>query len=335
MRTGVPAGYTGYYHEALRYGSDEQLLTVVVPFLLAGIAAGEPTIVALGERNTALVREAVGAGTPALFQSGGDVYARPAAAIRAYRDLFSAHTADGAHQIRVVGELPAAAFGVTWDWWARYESAINDAYDDFPLWTVCAYDERIAPPEVMADVVRTHPNLAHPGDRHLTSAEYVEPGRFLRQDRPQALDPLQCTPPEVELVDPPPAQARAALARVSAGVLTEDALGDFRIAITETVTNAVVHGGPPTVVRLWGGHDRVVVTVTDQGTGPGDPFAGLRAAAHAPTGGLGLWLTHQLCDHVSMSLGDDGFTVRMISGNAHHRVEPDGGRHADGRGAVG
>jgi anti-sigma regulatory factor (Ser/Thr protein kinase) len=317
MRTGVPAGHTGYYHEAIRYGSDDDLLAVVVPFLLDGVAAGEPTVVSLGESNTALVREAIGADVPVIYQSGGEVYARPAGAIRAYRDLFAEFTAQGAPQIRVVGELPPAVLGATWDWWARYESAINDAYDEFPLWSMCAYDERITPPEVMADVARTHPHFAG-ADR--PGVAYVEPDQFLRHLRPPAPDPLQQTPPAVELTDPIPARARAALSQVSDGLLTPDALGDLRIAVTETVTNALSHGTPPIVVRIWPGPDRVVVTVTDQGKGPADPFAGLRAAPHAPTGGLGLWLTHQLCDHVAMSVDADGFTVRMISGNPNHRA---------------
>ena len=28
-------------------------------------------------------------------------------------------------------------------------------------------------------------------------------------------------------------------------------------------------------------------------------------------GGLGLWLTHQLCDHVVLDRDDDGFTIRL------------------------
>ncbi|MFI7675900.1 anti-sigma factor RsbA family regulatory protein [Actinophytocola sp. NPDC049390] len=320
MSTGMLSGQTGYYHEALRYGSDEELLDVVVPFLLGGVAAREPTIAALCEPNAALVREALGDDTPVVFQSGGDTYARPAAAIRAYTDVFAGYAADGARQIRVVGELPPEVLGATWDWWARYESAINEVYAEFPLWTVCAYDERTASPEVLADVARTHPHVTRPGDTHLPSAEYVEPGRFLRHDLPPAPDPLQHTPPAVELVNPVPAQARSVLAGVIDGVLTTDALNDLRIAVTETVTNAMTHGRAPIVVRYWPGPDRVVVTVTDRGTGPSDPFAGLRAAAHAPTGGLGLWLTHQLCDHVSMNADAEGFTVRMISGNPNHRA---------------
>jgi len=45
MRTGAAAGHTGYYHEAVCYGSDDDLLAVTLPFLLGGVAAGEPTVV--------------------------------------------------------------------------------------------------------------------------------------------------------------------------------------------------------------------------------------------------------------------------------------------------
>jgi len=59
MRTGAAAGHEGYFHEAVYYSSDEELLAVLVPFLTGGPAAGEPTVVSLGERNAALVRGAL------------------------------------------------------------------------------------------------------------------------------------------------------------------------------------------------------------------------------------------------------------------------------------
>ena len=130
MRTGAAAGHVGYFHEAVCYDSDEHLLGVVVPFLLDGVAAGEPTVVSLGERNAALVRAALPAGGPVIYLAGGDLYARPASAIRSYRRLLADHVSAGAGQIRIVGELAPGSFGSTWDWWARYESAINHAYDE-------------------------------------------------------------------------------------------------------------------------------------------------------------------------------------------------------------
>ena len=208
MRTGAAAGHQGYFHEAVRYDSDEEFLAVVVPFLRGGIEAGEPTFVALGERTADLVRRALPAGSGVEFLSGSGMYARPTAAIRSYRRLLADRTAAGAAQIRIIGELPPVAFGATWDWWARYESAINHAYDDYPLWSMCAYDNRTTPPHVLDEVARTHPRFATPDGRHPPSPAYTEPAVYLREERAAPPDPLQATPPLVELTDPTAAQAR-------------------------------------------------------------------------------------------------------------------------------
>ena len=60
VRTGAPAGHRGYFHEALLYQSDEEFLAVALPFLQDGVAAGEPVVVALGDRSAALVQAALG-----------------------------------------------------------------------------------------------------------------------------------------------------------------------------------------------------------------------------------------------------------------------------------
>ncbi len=317
MRTGAAAGHLGYYHEAVRYSSDEELLAVAVPFLLGGVAAGEPTVVSLGERTGALVRAALPADSGVEFLPGGDMYARPAAAIRSYQKLLAAHVAAGAHQIRIIGEVPEPALGATWDWWARYESAINHAYDDFPLWSMCAYDTRSTPQSVLQDVARTHPRFALPGGRHERSDGYLDPVSYLSRPRPPLPDPLQLTDPAADLADPTPAEARATVYAVDGGRLAPDDVEDLVVAVSETVTNALRYGRPPVRLRAWAGADRVVVTVSDGGDGPKDPFAGLLPAGNGSAGGLGLWITYQSCNHVAADQGPDGYTLRLTGGNPH------------------
>ncbi|HEX5996111.1 MAG TPA: sensor histidine kinase [Jiangellales bacterium] len=317
MRTGAAAGHHGYFHEAVCYDSDEHLLGVAVPFLLGGVAAGEPTVVSLGPRNAALVRAALPAESGVSFLTGGEVYARPAAAIRSYRQLLASYVADGAQQIRIIGELPVDALGATWDWWARYESAINHAYDDFPLWSMCAYDTRVTPAPVLQDVARTHPRFARPDSSHVPSASYTEPTVYLREERPLLLDPIQRTPPLSELTNPAPAQARRAVYDADRGHLPARDIEDLVVAVSETIGNALRHGRPPVRFHLWSAEDRIVVSVSDRGDGPKDPFAGLLPASNGSVGGLGLWITYQSCNHVTMHRSADAFTLRLTAGNPY------------------
>ena len=179
MRSGAASGTEGYFHEAALYGSDDEFLAVVLPFLTDGVDAGEPTLVTLGEANSQLVRSALTNTRGISFMPGEMQYARPAASIRAYQELMAEHTRKGATQIRIVGDVPHPGVGVEWGWWARYEAAVNDAYDAYPVWGLCPYDARRTPTEVLADVTRTHPHLATVDGGHVINPDFVDPSGFL------------------------------------------------------------------------------------------------------------------------------------------------------------
>jgi anti-sigma regulatory factor (Ser/Thr protein kinase) len=314
MRTGAAAGHAGYFHEAAFYNSDEEFLAVVVPFLEDGLKAGEPTVVVFDEPNEKLVRRAMGGGAGLSFRSGAEQYVRPASAIRKYRSMMASQVAGGAVQIRVAAEVPHPGTGACWDWWARYEAAVNHAYDDFPLWGLCLYDTRITPDEVLADVARTHPRIASAGGVHRENDGFEDPIGFLARLGPVGLDPLERDLPLAELRSVTSAAAREAVTRAAtvSGVPASD-VDDLIIAVSEAVANAHRHGVPPVRLRLWAARERLVATVTDQGRGPADPFAGL-VPVRSPAGGLGLWIIHQTCARVTMSVGEDGFTIRMVAG---------------------
>jgi anti-sigma regulatory factor (Ser/Thr protein kinase) len=313
MRSGAAAGHHGHFHEALCYDSDDQLLATALPFLTGGVEAGEPSVVTLGDRTAGLIRAALPAGSPVTFLPNGETYSRPAGAIRSYRRLLADYVAAGATQIRIVGEVPPA--GPSWDSWARYEAATNHAYDDFPLWSICAYDARLASEETLADVARTHPRTTMPHDRRLPGDAFVDPRAFLADRRAARPDPLQAATPRADLLDPAAAAARQAVRDAAPGSLTKERVDDLVVAVSEIATNAYRHGVPPVRLRVWAAPSRVVVTVTDGGDGPKDPFAGLLPATTDTAGGLGLWIAHQSCDHVALWRDDNGFTVRLTAGD--------------------
>ena len=313
MMPTAPAGHRAMVHEAAFYSSDEEFLDVVVPFLQGGLEIGAPTVVALGEHNTELVRSAM----PDISHLSlmRDQYLRPASVIKSVRQLLTGHLSEGARQIRIVGEVPQPGLEVPWDWWARYEATVNHAFDEFPLWALCLYDSRIASSEVLDDVAQTHPYLVTTDGRHVLNDRYTRPEVFLSQPRPTHPDPLEASPPLINLVDPMPLAARQAVREVSPTTrLTTTDVEGLVIAVCEAVTNAICHGRPPVQLCVWASLDRIVVTVTDRGVGPSDPFVGLLPAVTAPAGGLGLWLTHQLCSLVTLDKLTEGFTIRLVGG---------------------
>lgn len=251
MRTGAAAGHPGFFHQMALYGSDEELLEIVVPFLAEGREAGEPVLATFGEHNTALVRDALRDTEGIEFVPAPRQYRNPTLTIDDYRRRFAAHRAAGAAQIRVVGDVPHAGTGACWDTWARYEGAVNHVYDEFPVWGLCPYDTRTAPDEVLEDVRRTHPFEALPGGRHRPGEHFVEPDLFLAGRPAPAPHELQGRSPDVVLLDPSPADARHTVAALARDRLGPEGTDDAVIAVSEVVANAHRHGAPPVRLEAW------------------------------------------------------------------------------------
>ena len=121
--------------------------------------------------------------------------------------------------------------------------------------------------------------MTGPGGAREPSEAYTQPATYLSEARPIAADPVQHGRPSAVLIDPAPVEARAAVRNVDRGEVSDDEVEDLVVAVSETVTNAVRHGRAPVEVRVWPGGDRIVVTVSDAGPGPADPFAGLMPSA--------------------------------------------------------
>ena len=96
--------------------------------------------------------------------------------------------------------------------------------------------------------------------------------------------PMDEDPAEVRRV-------RRAISEALAGAdVDADRIQDAMVAISELVSNALVHGGPPRVVRLRLGPSGLLVQVFDGS--PGEPH--VVAAGGAEPGGRGLQLVSRL-----------------------------------------
>jgi anti-sigma regulatory factor (Ser/Thr protein kinase) len=303
----------GFFHEALLYDSDEDFLSVVIPFLETGVEMGDITLVALNHQHAELVRLASPAAAEWTFLSGAEQYSRPASAIQAFREQFGAIAAAGCgRRVRVVGEVLDPEAPEFWEPWARYEAAINEILREFPVWGLCPYSTRTTPEHVLTDVARTHPNINTNGHQAI-SRHYVEPETFLR-DRPSPHpDAFEAGIRQTHLVDPSPLKARRAIRDLAYGtpLHAEDVEG-LLWGASEAITNAHLHGRPPVIMRAWSRTDRILVTISDSGDGLTCPYAGLLPAIN-DVGGRGLWLTHQMCQHVVHDTRSDGFTIRLTA----------------------
>ena len=160
--------------------------------------------------------------------------------------------------------------------------------------------------------------MAAPNGSHPPNHRYQDPNAFLRSRPPAPPDPQEADPPLAQLIEPLPAASREVVRDVARRTrLRSDDVEHLVLATSEAVTNAIIHGRPPVVMRVWAAAERMLVTVADRGDGPPDPYAGLipRPSAIAGGGGFGLWLVHQLVV-TTASRTEDGFTLRLIAGAA-------------------
>jgi anti-sigma regulatory factor (Ser/Thr protein kinase) len=308
MTSSAAAGRCGFRHELLLHRSTQELVEFVLPIAREAVAAQEPTLLLVRPDTAEAVLHQVGPSPyltvqPALAQPG-----RPALHVRAARPMLASYA-------RVVHQEPVIPPS-QWPEWRRLEAVLNLALSPHDTWAVCAYDRRTLTDEMVADLHATHPLIAQDGSDQRND-RYQHPVEFLNQPRNSPPDPVERTVPAVEIADPSPATARATVAGFARHHrLPTVEIENLVFATHEAVTNALMHGRPPTLLRLWAQPHRVTVTVTDSGPGPTDPLVGLLPPdpvnGPGPGPGLGLWLSHQLVD-VAHRHHPDGYTIRLAA----------------------
>src|SRR3954452_5732062 len=320
MRTGAARDQVGNFHEAGFYRSDGDFLKLIVPFVTDGIAADEPVVIGYDRRKCDLLRAELPRPDVVTFIEDASLYAWPARAIQAYRQQFERQVAAGAGQIRIAGDVPHEGNGGRFAGWDRYESAVNAVWQDYPVWSRCLYDATTVSDEVRDVVERTHRRLVTPDGGASASPRYQEVTEF--EHLPATADPLEATPPTIELTNVSLKRIMRAVSDLARGRISATALDELPFAVSEAVINAELYGRPPTTVRVWAGEDRIVVHVHDRGPGPANGLAGVVPVADSqPGAGLGLWLSHQLAEVDIALIATDGFTVRLRSGPLPERED--------------
>lgn len=298
-----------FSHRALIYDSPESFLAAAVPFIAAGLAAGERILAVTTRANTELLAGALADPGAVEFRDSAEWYQAPAHAQLAY-DRYLEHA--DRERVRIVGEpvwdgISSAAIQE----WTRYESLLNIAFASAPASFMCPYDARALPSSILSDARRTHPELLA-GEAVSASDEYM-PARPLnveleREGLSEPSAPIAEHDVSADLRGVREFALRHAHIAGASRKRREDAL----LAVQEVASNVVVHGPGTGVLRTWVEAGDLVYEVRDHGPGIPDPLVGrLMPEPVLQAEPQGLMLARLLCDLVEVRSSGDGVAVRL------------------------
>lgn len=295
--------------------SPAELLAVAVPFVEAGLRAGDLTVLACADDVAAAI-------TGALGERAGEVESdariclvatRPPDALSVTRRFLDRAAGRGSGRLRILGQVHFGGGPREWREGARYEAAANTVLADAPLTAMCLFDAEQCSEMVLASARATHPMLLDDGEVR-PNPRFRDPRAFVRA-LPIPREPVESGPPAFAVDDVPslPTLRHALGAVLERLVSDEEQRGDLHLAVSEVAANAFRHGTPPVSARLWADHERIVCTISDRGRSFDDPMAGY-VPAHGfdlGRGGMGLWLARKLWDTVDIVGDERGLTVRL------------------------
>jgi anti-sigma regulatory factor (Ser/Thr protein kinase) len=304
--TTQPAQRRGFRHEAFFYAGEDEFLAGALPFLEAGIAAGEVVLAVLPEPRRRLLREALGPAAAAVeFQSMEEVGRNPGRLIAGWRDVL--RRKDPGRAVRGLGEPAYAGRSADeLDECERHERLVNLAFkEERGLAFMCPYDTTALDDDVLAGAARSHP--------HCLDSEGVSVSpRFA------VGFPLEgtLTKPEAPTVALGFGKSDLGTVRQAVGDLARSVGLDQRrnedlvLAVCEAATNSIQHATGGGCLTIWRDGDDLVCEIHDFGRIE-NPLVGRERPPVEQVGGRGIRIANQLCDLVQLRSDEDGTYVRL------------------------
>ncbi len=304
---------TAFVHPALFYCGPADYLSGTVPFIHAGLDAGEPVMVAVPGPNLALIADALGDASSEIRMADMTVAGRnPGRIIGSVLTAFADEHAG--RRVRVIGEpIWAGRTSTEYPACVQHEALINLAFEGRDATILCPYDTRRLTPDVIMDATRTHP-LVYEGSVEMTSPSYENPLELVERYNDPLPDPEDAIDIELMVFDGA-VGARAVRQfvhdRAVAAGLHPERVADIRRAAHEVALNTIMHTGQAGLLTVWVEDGQLVCEIQDSGVIT-DPLAGRRPPEPHDGLGSGLLLVHTLCDLVRQHRTAQGTTTRMF-----------------------
>jgi MEDS: MEthanogen/methylotroph, DcmR Sensory domain len=180
------------------YESPEEHFAVAVPFIGIGLDRGEKCIYIADNGTDAIVRDAMYAGgidveraiaTDSLvLEQKEAAYLKdgsfdPTWMFTFWSDATAEAMRHGFPALRVTGETEWVLRGAPGlERWIEYESRVTDILAQHNCVALCQYNRQLFPPELVLDVIRTHPLVIHRGVV-CRNMYYVPPDELLETDQ--------------------------------------------------------------------------------------------------------------------------------------------------------
>lgn len=194
-------------HLCLIYETQEEQFAAVIPFIRVGLERGEKCVYIADDNTSAQVLEAMAAGgidTGGTISSGAlSVLTKQGAYLKQgsfdpdwmigfLKEATNAAKAEGYSALRVTGEMTWMLGGdLGSERLIEYESKLNYFFPENDALAICQYNFRRFTPEIILDVIRTHPSVIYrgqvcrnfyytpPEEMLLPNQPYLEVGRLL------------------------------------------------------------------------------------------------------------------------------------------------------------
>lgn len=295
----------GFRHEAAFYHDAADYLAAVLAFVREGVSRAEAVLVAVPGPAAKIISEGLdGGAADVAYADMTELGRNPGRVIGAIWDFAGRHAGQ---PVRFVSDLAwAGRSAAEISEVAAHEAILDQALGAAPVTLLCPYDAGQLAAQVIAGAQRTHPF------QRTALGVRPSPG-FARGAAPGALA-------SAELPSPPAGARRLAYTRDLRAVrsfvrdqagragLSCDRTADLVLAVGEAAANTVRHAGARGTLQVWQTGTEIICQVSDRGQ-IADPLVGRRRPPE--TGGLGLWVVHQVCDLVQLRTGTGGTVVRM------------------------